>query len=109
MRVDEWVEPSAVGAGGNTIGKSSVTSKVGPVPVKLEVSVSWVMRVDEWVEVRINWWCINIVVVNRLSNRSSLLNRNSNLYRGNRCRCWCLGNKSSSFLTSSSCRHMSTL
>merc|ERR1719347_1646369 len=106
MRVDEWVEPSAVGAGGNTIGKSSVTSKVGPVPVKLEVSVSWVMRVDEWVEVGINW-CINIVVVNRLSNRSSLLNRGSNLYRGDRCRC--LGNESGSFLTSSSCRHMSSL
>ena len=85
-----------------------MTSKVGSVPVELEVTVSGVMRVDEWVEVRINW-CINIVIVNSLSNRSSLLDRSSNLYRGNTCRCRGLGNKGSSFLTSSSSRNMSSL
>merc|ERR1719312_275031 len=84
-----------------------VTSKVGSVPVELEVTVSGVMRVDEWVEVRINW-CINIVIVNSLSNRSSLLDRSSNLYRGNTYRCRGLGNKGSSFLTSSSSRNMSS-
>ena len=107
--VDEWVDTSTVSTWGNTVGKSidMVTSKVGSVPVELEVTVSGVMRVDEWVEVRINW-CINIVIVNSLSNRSSLLDRSSNLYRGNTCRCRGLGNKGSSFLTSSSSRNMSS-
>jgi len=112
--VDEWVDTGTVSAGRNTVDKVSCVSivvswgKVGSVPVKLEVSVSGVMRVDEWVEVRINW-LINIVVVNRLSNRSSLADRGSNLYRSDRGTCGCLGSKSSSFLTSSSCRYMSTL
>ena len=107
--VDEWVDTSTVSTWGNTVGKSidMVASKVGSVPVELEVTVSGVMRVDEWVEVRINW-CINIVIVNSLSNRSSLLDRSSNLYRGNTCRCRGLGNKGSSFLTSSSSRNMSS-
>merc|ERR1712027_187474 len=104
-RVDEWVDTGTVSAGRNTVDKVSCISivvswrKVGSVPVKLQVSMSGVMRVDEWVEVRINW-CINIVIVNRLSNRSSLLDRG---------RCGCLGNKGSSFLPSSSCRNMSSL
>jgi len=108
-RVDEWVDTGTVSAWGNTVGESidMVTSKVGSVSVELEVTMSRVMRVDEWVEVRINW-CINIVIVNRLSNRSSLLDRSSNLYRGNTCRCRGLGNKGSSFLTSSSSRNMSS-
>jgi len=113
-RVDEGVDTGTVSAGRNAVDKVSCISivvswrKVGPVPVKLEVSMSGVMRVDEWVEVRINW-CINIVIVNRLSNRSSLLDRGSNLYRSHRGRCRCLGNKGSSFLTSSSSRNMSSL
>jgi len=108
-RVDEWVDTSTVSAWGNTVGESidMVTSKVGSVPVELEVTMSRVMRVDEWVEVRINW-CINIVIVNRLGNRSSLLDRSSNLYRGDTCRCRGLGNKGSSLLTSSSSRNMSS-
>ena len=106
-RVDEWVDTSTVCTGGNTIGESSVTSKVGSVPVELEVTMSGVVRVDEWVEVRINW-CINIVIVNRLGNRSSLLDRSSNLYRGDTGRCRGLGNKGSSLLTSSSSRNMSS-
>jgi len=108
-RVDEWVDTGTVSAWGNTVGESidMVTSKVGSVPVELEVTMSGVMRVDEWVEVRINW-CINIVIVNRLGNRSSLLDRSSNLYRGDTCRCRGLGNKGSSFLTSSSSRNMSS-
>jgi len=108
-RVDEWVDTGTVSTGGNTVGESidMVTSKVGSVPVELEVTMSRVMRVDEWVEVRINW-CINIVIVNRLGNRSSLLDRSSNLYRGDTCRGRGLGNKGSSFLTSSSSRNMSS-
>jgi len=108
-RVDEWVDTGTVSAWGNTVGESidMVTSKVGSVPVELEVTMSRVMRVDEWVEVRINW-CINIIIVNSLSNRSSLLDRSSNLYRGDTCRCRGLGNKGSSFLTSSSSRNMSS-
>jgi len=108
-RVDEWVDTGTVSAWGNTVGESidMVTSKVGSVPVELEVTMSRVMRVDEWVEVRINW-CINIIIVNRLGNRSSLLDRSSNLYRGDTCRCRGLGNKGSSFLTSSSSRNMSS-
>jgi len=108
-RVDEWVDTSAVSTWRDTVGESidMITSKVGSVPVELEVTMSRVMRVDEWVEVRINW-CINIVIVNRLGNRSSLLDRSSNLYRGDTCRCRGLGNKGSSFLTSSSSRNMSS-
>jgi len=108
-RVDEWVDTGAVSTWRDTVGESidMVTSKVGSVPVELEVTMSRVMRVDEWVEVRINW-CINIVIVNRLGNRSSLLDRSSNLYRGDTCRCRGLGNKGSSFLTSSSSRNMSS-
>jgi len=108
-RVDEWVDTGTVSAWGNTVGESidMVTSKVCSVPVELEVTMSRVMRVDEWVEVRINW-CINIIIVNRLGNRSSLLDRSSNLYRGDTCRCRGLGNKGSSFLTSSSSRNMSS-
>ena len=112
--VDEWVDTSTVSTIGDTVDKVSYVGvvvswgKVGSVPVELEVTVSGVMRVDEWVEVRINW-CINIVIVNSLSNRSSLLDRSSNLYRGNTCRCRGLGNKGSSFLTSSSSRNMSSL
>jgi len=108
-RVDEWVDTGTVSAWGNTVGESidMVTSKVGSVSVELEVTMSRVMRVDEWVEVRINW-CINIIIVNRLGNRSSLLDRSSNLYRGDTCRCRGLGNKGSSFLTSSSSRNMSS-
>jgi len=108
-RVDEWVDTGTVSAWGNTVGESidMVASKVGSVPVELEVTMSRVMRVDEWVEVRINW-CINIVIVNRLGNRSSLLDRSSNLYRGDTCWCRGLGNKGSSFLTSSSSRNMSS-
>jgi len=108
-RVDEWVDTSAVSTWRDTVGESidMVTSKVGSVPVELEVTMSGVMRVDEWVEVRINW-CINIVIVNRLGNRSSLLDRSSNLYRGDTCRCRGLGNKGSSLLTSSSSRNMSS-
>jgi len=108
-RVDEWVDTGTVSAWGNTVGESidMVASKVGSVPVELEVTMSRVMRVDEWVEVRINW-CINIVIVNRLGNRSSLLDRSSNLYRGDTCRGRGLGNKGSSFLTSSSSRNMSS-
>jgi len=108
-RVDEWVDTGTVSAWGNTVGESidMVASKVGSVPVELEVTMSRVMRVDEWVEVRINW-CINIVIVNRLGNRSSLLDRSSNLYRGDTCWCRSLGNKGSSFLTSSSSRNMSS-
>jgi len=111
--VDEWVDTSTVSTIGDTVDKVSYVcvvvswGKVGSVPVELEVTVSGVMRVDEWVEVRINW-CINIVIVNSLSNRSSLLDRSSNLYRGNTCRCRGLGNKGSSFLTSSSSRNMSS-
>merc|ERR1719203_1743295 len=96
-----------VSTGRNTVNKVSCVGvvvlwgKVGSVPVELEVTMSGVMRVDEWVEVRINW-CINIVIVNRLGYRSSLL------YRGDTCRCRGLGNKGSSFLTSSSCRNMSS-
>jgi len=108
-RVDEWVDTSTVSTRRDTVGESidMVTSKVGSVPVELEVTMSWVMRVDEWVEVRINW-CINIVIVNSLSNRSSLLDRSSNLYRGDTDRCRGLGNKGSSLLTSSSSRNMSS-
>merc|ERR1712106_265886 len=53
--------------------------KVGSVSVEVEVTVSRVMGVDEWVEVRINW-CINVVIVG-LCNRSCLTNRCSNLDR----------------------------
>jgi len=108
-RVDEWVDTGTVSTGGNTVGEGidMVTSKVGSVPIELEVTMSRVMRVDEWVEVRINW-CINIVIVNRLGNRSSLLDRSSNLYRGDTGRCRGLGNKGSSLLTSSSSRNMSS-
>merc|ERR1719209_2698924 len=108
-RVDEWVDTSTVSTRRDTVGESidMVASKVGSVPVELEVTVSWVVWVDEWVEVRINW-CINIVIVNRLGNRSSLLDRSSNLYRGDTCWCRGLGNKGSSFLTSGSSRDMSS-
>jgi len=106
-RVDEWVDTSTVSTRRDTVGESidMVTSKVGSVPVELEITMSGVMWVDKWVEVRINW-CINIVIVN--SNRSSLLDRSSNLYRGDTCRCRGLGNKGSSLLTSSSSRNMSS-
>merc|ERR1711922_132142 len=83
-RVDEWVDTGTVCTGRNTVNKVSCVGvivswgEVGSVPVELEVTMSRVMRVDEWVEVRINW-CINIVIVNRLGNRSSLLDRSSNL------------------------------
>jgi len=108
-RVDEWVDTGAVSTWRDTVSESidMITSKVGSVPVELEVTVSGVMRVDEWVEVRINW-CINIVIVNSLGNRSSLLDRSSNLYRGDTGRCRGLGNKGSSLLTSSSSRNMSS-
>jgi len=112
-RVDEWVDTGTVSAGRNTVNKVSCVGvvvlwgKVGSVPVELEVTMGRVMRVDEWVEVRINW-CINIVIVNSLSNRSSLLDRSSNLYRGDTGRCRGLGNKGSSLLTSSSSRNMSS-
>merc|ERR1712106_680894 len=91
----------------NTVNKvvGIVGSKVGSISVELEVTVSWVMGVDEWVEVGIHW-CINIVIVNWLLNRSCLTNRCSNLDRSSRCRG--LGNKSSRTLTSSSGGNMSS-
>merc|ERR1712014_353981 len=55
--------------------------------------MSWVMGVDEWVEVRVNWF-IGVVIVNGLSNRD----RSSGSF----------SDKSSRFLTSSTKWHMST-
>jgi len=112
--VDEWVDSGAVGTSWNTVDKVSgvgivvLWGKVGSISVELEVTVSGVVRVDEWVEVRINW-CINIVVVNCLNDRSCLLYRSSKLlYRGSTDRSRGLGNKSSGLLTSSSGRNMSS-
>jgi len=86
--IDEWVNSSTVSTGRNIVDKVSsmgivvvvvLGGKVGSVSVEVEVTVSRVMGVDEWVEVRINW-CINIVIVG-LCNRSCLTNRCSNLDR----------------------------
>merc|ERR1719431_2466636 len=102
-RVDERVDSGAVSTGRDTICQDIciVCDMVGSISVKLEVTVSWVMRVDEWVEVGVNW-LINIVIVNCLSYRSrSSLDRSSNLDRS-------LGYKSSRFLTSSSGWNMSS-
>jgi hypothetical protein len=109
-RVDEWVDSSTVSAWGNTVSKSVdiIWSKVGSISVELEVTVSGVVRVDEWVEVRINW-CISIVIVNCLNDRSCLLYRSSKLlYGGSTDRSRGLGNKSSGLLASSSGRNMSS-
>merc|ERR1719500_1896825 len=109
-RVDKRIDSGTVGTSRNTIGESTcfVWSKVGCITVELEVTVSGVVRVDEWVEVRINW-CINIVVVNCLNSRSCLLYGSSKLlYRGSTDRSRGLGNKSSRLLTSSSGRNMSS-
>merc|ERR1719431_1852644 len=115
VRGIERVDSGAVSTGWDTIDKVSVVSivvpwgKVGSISVELEVTVSWVMWVDEWVEVGVNW-LINIVIVNCLSYRSrssladrswSSLDRSSNLDRS-------LGYKSSRFLTSSSGWNMSS-
>merc|ERR1712128_244357 len=77
--IDEWVNSSTVSTGRNIVDKISSMGKVGSVSVEVEVTVSRVMGVDEWVEVRINW-CINIVIVG-LCDRSCLMNRCSNLDR----------------------------
>jgi len=105
--VDERINSSTVSTGRDTVHKvvAIVGSKVGSISVELEVTVSRVVRVDEWVEVRINW-CINIVIVNWLCNRSRLTNRGSNLDGSSRCRG--LGNKSSRSLASSSGGNMSS-
>jgi len=107
--VDEWVDSSTVSAGRNTVDKVScigivvvvVGGKVGSVSVEIEVTVSGVMGVDEWVKVGINWLII-IVIVNWLCNRSCLTDRCSNLDGSNRSRCRGLGYKCSRFKTSSS-------
>ena len=46
--VDEWVDTSTVSTWGDTVDKSidMVTSKVGSIPVELEVTMSGVMRVQ---------------------------------------------------------------
>jgi len=69
--VDEGVDSGAVGTGRNTVHKvvHVVWSKVGSVPVELEVTVGRVVGVDEWVEVGIDGF-VNIVVVNGLSDRN---------------------------------------
>jgi len=72
--VDERVDTGTVSTGGNTVNKVSgigsvviiIGSKVGSVSVELKVTVGWVMWVDEWVKVGVNW-LINIVIVNWLS------------------------------------------
>jgi len=103
--VDERVDTGTVSTGRDAVervpcvGIVVVWGKVGSISVELEVTVSWVMGVDEWVEVGIHW-CINIVIVNWLLNRSCLTSRCSDLDRSSRCRG--LGNKSSRLLTSSS-------
>jgi len=111
--VDEWVNSGTVSTSRNAVDKVSCVgvvvlgSKVGSVSVELEVTMSWVMGVDEWVKVGVNW-LINIVIVNWLCNRSSLANRCSYLDRSNGGRCRGLGYKCSRLLTSSSGGNMSS-
>jgi len=70
---------------------------LGSVGVESEVTVGWVMGVDEWVEVGVNW-LISVVVVDglgnwgwgSLDNWGSLLNWGSN---------WGLGNERSGVLS----------
>merc|ERR1719336_3151634 len=109
--VDEGVDTSTVNTRGNTGSKVSHSAKVSSVAVELEVTMSWVLGVDEWVEVRVNWF-IDVVIVNGLSNRDrgSLRSRSCNLDRSSNLD-WSSGSfsdKSSRFLTSSTKWHMST-
>merc|ERR1712156_104174 len=109
--VDEGVDTGTVSTRRNTGSKVSHSTEVSSVSVELEVTVSWVMGVDEWVEVRVNWF-IDVVIVNRLSNRDrgSLRSRSCNLNRSRNLD-WSRGSfsdKSSRFLTSSTSWYMST-
>jgi len=73
---------------------------LGSIGVESEVTVGWVMGVDEWVEVGVNW-LINIVVVNGLGNWSwgSLDDRSSWLNWGSNWSSWGLGNERSGVLS----------
>jgi len=99
--VDEGVDSGTVSTGRNSKVLSSdwgrFGGKVGSVGVESEVTVGWVMGVDEWVEVGVNG-LIGIVVVNGLSNwgRGSLDNWSSLLNGGGN---WGLGNERSGILT----------
>merc|ERR1712156_287792 len=109
--VNEGVDTSTVSTRGDTGSKVSHSTEVSSVSAELEVTVSWVMGVDEWVEVRVNWF-IDVVIVNRLSNRDrgSLRSRSCNLNRSRNLD-WSSGSfsdKSSRFLTSSAKWYMST-
>jgi len=109
--VDERVDSSAISTSGDTVYKVSVVvlgSKVSSISIELEVTVSGVMRVDEWVVIGVNW-LISIVIVNCLNYRSwsSLMDRSSNLDRSrNLDRSLC--NKGCRFLTSCSSGNVSS-
>ena len=78
--VDEGVDSGTVSTGRNSkvLGGDwgRLGGKVGSIGVESEVTVGWVMWVDEWVEVGVDW-LINIVVINGLGNWCSLNNRGS--------------------------------
>ena len=55
--IDESVDTGTVSTGGNIVDKVTGIGnggKVGSVSVELEVTLGWVMWVDEWVKVGVN-------------------------------------------------------
>lgn len=100
--VDEGVDSGAVSTGRNSevASGSGLGGKLGSVGVESKVTVGWVMGVDEWVEVGVNW-LISVVVVNSLGNWGwgSLDNRGSLLNWGSNWSSWGLGNERSGVLS----------
>jgi len=102
--VDEGVDSGAVGTGRNSEvaggSGSGLGGKLGSVGVESEVTVGWVMGVDEWVEVGVNW-LISVVVVDGLGNWGwgSLDNWGSLLNWGSNWSSWGLGNERSGVLS----------
>jgi len=100
--VDEGVDPGAVSTGRNSevASGSGLGGKLGSVGVESKVTVGWVMGVDEWVKVGVNW-LISVIVVDGLGNWGwgSLDNRGSLLNWGSNWSSWGLGNERSGVLS----------
>ena len=80
-RVHEGVDTGAVSAGRDAkvldLGGGLLGGEVGAVGVESEVTVGWVMGVDEGVEVGVHG-LIDVVIVNGLGGGGGLDNRGSN-------------------------------